>query len=430
MALHLLPQELWEAILDNAAADDLLNLSLTSKGFRESSQKRIFNAISLRRSTKDLAATWDLFTRSVSTSIRLAAEVRSVHVDLTWNLTQRAEFIATSLLLVVDFSGTPVNFGALPSRQCHIYQSSKFPSIHTIRLSNIANFPLLFLLPFPNLKSLSLFNVNFSSGAHSLELEVPEEEDEEGSLERPSISLPETLVLVPTSFWELFLVFEAAEFNAKRGGQLKLDVSKLRNLFLEFPWDITRSFPPGALQHVQFALKVASQQLECLEIFLDNTAAFCEDPASKAIRYANLKRLSFIIELVQEDMLRGVNSVAYAALASVVNWIKAVDAGEHLEEFHLCPRFMFDGNEADIDQRRLIEQVILPALLELQAYLTRDKHRVPPRVKISVNCAREEDLEPIRVRLARLEASGLDVNGIEQSLCSSNILGNRTILID
>ncbi|KAH6901538.1 hypothetical protein BKA70DRAFT_1435921 [Coprinopsis sp. MPI-PUGE-AT-0042] len=262
MALHLLPQELWEAILDNAAVDDLLNLSLTSKGFRESSQKRIFNAISLTRSTKDLAATWDLFTRSISTSIRLAAE--------------RAEFIATSLFvdvvpllpalerLVVDFSGTPVNFGALPSRQCYIYQSSKFPSIHTIRLSNIANFPLLFLLPFPNLKSLSLFNVNFSSGAHSLELEVTEEEDEEGSSERPSISLPETLVLVPTSFWELFLVFEAAEFNAKRGGQLKLDVSKLRNLFLEFPWDITRSFPPGALQHVQFALKVASQQLECL----------------------------------------------------------------------------------------------------------------------------------------------------------------------
>lgn len=114
-------------------------------------------------------------------------------------------------------------------------------------------------------------------------------------------------------------------------------------------------------------------------------------------------------------MLHGIESMAYAALQSVVGWIKDVNVGEHLEEFHLCPRFMFDGNEADIDQRPMIEQVILPSLLELQAYLTQDKYRKPPRVKISVNCARDEDLEFIRASLARLETSGLDVNSIGES---------------
>jgi hypothetical protein len=143
-------------------------------------------------------------------------------------------------------------------------------------------------------------------------------------------------------------------------------------------------------------------------------------------------------------MLRGEDSMAYTALRSVVSWMKAVDVGEHLEEFHLCPRFMFDGNEADIDQKPMIEQTIMPSLLELQAYLTQDRYGTPPKVKLSVNCSSEEGLEVIRAGLPRLAKAGLEVNSVGelrfassastgtyscvlgQSLCGSKILGTRT----
>lgn len=175
------------------------------------------------------------------------------------------------------------------------------------------------------------------------------------------------------------------------------------------------------------------------------TVSFCADLRSRSIEFRNLQRLSFLTH-VNQDILSDEDIILYAPLAALVGWIKAVDAREHLQEFHLCEVDHVVMIETG-DEKGIVDRVIMPALLDLQIYLTRDERRKPPRVKISVNCRLEESLALIKVGMARLEKSGLEVNGIgesicilalcnahdgleEQYLCSSNVLGSRRISLD
>lgn len=111
-------------------------------------------------------------------------------------------------------------------------------------------------------------------------------------------------------------------------------------------------------------------------------------------------------------MLSDEGSISCGPLAAVVEWIKAVDAGQHLQEFHLYVR-MWGANKITVNQKGIIEQAIMPVLLDMQAYFTRDERRKPPHVKVSVNCRGEDsDIAPIKVGLAGLEKFGLEVNNI------------------
>ncbi|KAH6901520.1 hypothetical protein BKA70DRAFT_683124 [Coprinopsis sp. MPI-PUGE-AT-0042] len=408
MYLPSFPPEIWKEILENATTQDLKNISLASPTLCKFSQKRLFSAIVVKGDTRRLEARWKLFTRTVEHSPRLAREVRTIHLSLldSWNAASILEEFLTHVLpllpaltkLIVQCS---FDFDDIISRHRHLFESAQFSSVLTIHLSNVTNFPLRFLVPFKNLETLVLNEAQFSS---------------ETDLPHSLVTLPETLVLIPTRFRELsrFFLFDTGKPN---GQARRVDVSRLRNIFLEFPFDFENS--PGVLRPIQAVLHAASQHLECLEIFLDPAASFCASSESRCLRFANLQRLSFIAQVSQEDMLRGTESDAHAALTSVVDWIKAVDAREHPQEFHLSPRFRFDGKEAENDQRQMIELSIMPALLDIQAFFNQDKHRIPPRVKISVNCAREEDLAPIRAGLAELETSGLEVNNIGEFLSHS-----------
>lgn len=129
---------------------------------------------------------------------------------------------------------------------------------------------------------------------------------------------------------------------------------------------------------------------------------------------------------------------------ALISWVKAITVCRDFEEFHLSLRQEDeiegeselsdeesddegneDEEENDDDDDRdgdgngerdihtwhdLIQETIMPSLLDLEAHFTSGDHfNQPPHVKISIKGGMEADLNYVKSSLARLEMSGLDV---------------------
>jgi hypothetical protein len=132
-------------------------------------------------------------------------------------------------------------------------------------------------------------------------------------------------------------------------------------------------------------------------------ANFCDNLRSRALRLPKLRRLSVILDV-------NLDEIEETAITFVFDWIKAVTTSTTLEEFHLSLTRHNIGVE---DWSDSIEEVIMPLLLDLEAYFTSHRHfKQTPRVRISIGDASEECLEYVRSRLVRFENGGfVDATG-------------------
>lgn len=144
---------------------------------------------------------------------------------------------------------------------------------------------------------------------------------------------------------------------------------------------------------------------------------FCSDLRSQALRLYDLRRLSVILQV---DEGAGVDVSAVEAL---VSWIKAITVCRELEEFHLSLRLdnEYDAGGEDSDDETdeeeggiswygLLEEIIMPFLLDLEVYFTSGaRFAQAPHVKISMKDGMEADLSYVRSSFSQLFRTGLDV---------------------
>ncbi|KAH6901522.1 hypothetical protein BKA70DRAFT_1308902 [Coprinopsis sp. MPI-PUGE-AT-0042] len=426
-----LPLELWEAIFDHLCGLDLANCSLIARRFRHPSQKRLFSTIIVKEPVEDpeMERKCDSFTRAISSSPLLAVSVKTLYLGamrgdnaegVTLTLFSDIIPLLTALeTLVVEFMVVPADISAIVLKPVYSgHETAVYSSVLTMRLSMITNFPLALLNRFPNLKQLTLHKVGF----------------QESSTLRSSFNLfrlPETLVIAPAALLDLFRLLKVLvdSYHQKDDqGRSPVDLSTLRNLFVEFPWKSpTEDLGPKGFQEMQAFLEAISPYIECIELSLDYAARFCNDQRDRPIRFTKLQRLSVIMEVDQLDMHDGANSLAYTSLSSVVTWVQDVTDVDKLQEFHLSLASPWD-RRPDHFGITGIQGSIMPALQNLESYLAPKRRPEPLRVKISMKSTKEEALEYLRANLARFERyTTLEVEGKEQTLGSSDILRGARI---
>ncbi|KAH6905267.1 hypothetical protein BKA70DRAFT_1293852 [Coprinopsis sp. MPI-PUGE-AT-0042] len=450
-----LPQELWEVILsDLREMDDLCSFCLVAQRFRDPSQQRIFETVLLGHSNipSELDERWNAFFKAVTASPQLASYVKTIQVVVTNNPNANSIAFALFLDVVPILSGVKRLFIEFCDKQADLSgvatqslqgtstKPVKLPSLHFLYLSGIKNLPLSLLEGFSSATTMVWRNVTDIQSTLLM--------NNSSFTPLAPFVLPQTLMLAPYQLPHLFSTCRALvtlPVGSGSQGQTSVDISKLRNLFLQLPYDPhLHRFPPDGFESLQMFLEAVSQRLQCLEVSWEEPTAFrfCNNPRSQALRLYNLRRLSIIFDV---DEKFGVDVRAVVAL---VDWIKAITACKDLEEFHLSlngPNDESDSeesddesydeesddDESDINWYDLLQETFMPSLLDLEAHFTSGTHfKRPPRVKISLKDGTAMDLKYVQSSLARLEMSGLEVVKKGQGLGSSAILGRGEISVN
>ncbi|KAH6901523.1 hypothetical protein BKA70DRAFT_1308903 [Coprinopsis sp. MPI-PUGE-AT-0042] len=431
-----LPPEILDTILEGLhRRQDLLSFCLAARRFQAPCQMKIFRTILLPRSLKapKLDKKWATFVRGVTVSSRLASHVRTIYLQVCSN--PNADSIATALFsdvlpalpaletLIADFRVPHADLSALDPRpdDDSVQQRKATPclTLRTIHLSGIDNFPFYLLTLLPNL-SVMVWKRMVRLRGPSLDIEPRL---------FPSFSLPESFMLAPRDIAGLLGFSEIVEdlINLKdKGGNPMFDVSRLRNLFIEFPFEPLMYLGESNFSPLQALLEAVSQQLQCLEVSFDHDAAiqFCLNPRTRALRIINLQRISVILDVDQDRVdtpPRRSPRYVSQSLPVLVDWIKAIVMPEHLEEIHLSLRSLYDRH-GDQFNSSMIQNSIMPSLLDLEAYLTSDRFNTLPLLKITIPVRDAKDLRHVKDGLVSLPKDRLEVWVGEQCMGTSGIL--------